>query len=92
MTETIRFGKLETIHVEGDTIVIVEENVHDYITTSQLRRYTRKVFGNDTKTVTAEALKLIDKLKEDDVTDITFEARKQTSKSRYQIAVCWTVR
>ena len=92
MTETIRFGKIETVTVMGDTTIIEEENIHDFQTTTQVRRYTRKVFGNDTKTVTAEALKLIDKLKEDDVADIAFEAVKRNSKSRYQIAVCWTVR
>ena len=92
MTETIRFGKIELITVQGDTVMVEEDNVHDFQTTTQVRRYTRKVFGNDTKTVTAEALKLIDKLKEDDVADIAFEAVKRNSKSRYQIAVCWTVR
>lgn len=88
----IRYGKIESVQVEGGLVVSIEETVHNYATTKKLQRYSQDVFGEDRKAVTAEVLKLIDKLSDDDVLAIAYECVKRTNGSKFKMVVSWTVK
>ncbi len=88
----LRYGKIESVTVDGDTIISIEETVHDYATTTKLQRYSQNVFGESKKDVIAESLKLIDKLSDDTVIHIGYECSKKPSGSKYKMVVSWTVK
>lgn len=92
MSDLIRYGRIETFTVDNGILVVQEETIHDFTTRVNARRFTANVLTDDTKTLTAEALKLIDKLKDETVSEISMEVKKRKENSRYKMAVSWVVR
>lgn len=88
----IRYGKIESVQIDGDMIISVEETIHDFSTTTKLQRYSQNVFGESRKQVTAEALKLIDKLSDEDVLTIAYDCAKKNNGSKFKMVVSWTVK
>lgn len=89
MTNAIRFGKLDTITISGDTTIIEHETIHDYTPTVRKTMTTLSVFPDSRKQVIAELLKLVDRLDHDDVSEIAFECGKRNNGSPYKMSVSW---
>jgi len=91
MTSTaIRFGRIDTITVDNDGITaITTQTIHDFATTNVRHRYTEQVFADTEKQMYAEALKLMDRLKADDVSEIAFSCAKREKGSKYRMEVSW---
>lgn len=91
MTSTaIRFGEVTTITIHGEQTVTETDVIHDFTTAKHFRRCTQSLFGENEKQVLAECLKLLDKLKDDDIVDVTFSCAKKQSNSKYKMEVSWT--
>lgn len=86
----IRYGRIAIITDKGDYLQSEEETIHDYLPTTKLYRNMARVFADNRKQVLAEVLKLVDKLNEDNVTDIAFTCCKKAKNSQFQMEVTWT--
>ena len=86
----IRFGSTKIITIEGSQTVTETDVIHDFATAKSFKCYTQNVFAESRKQVLAEALKLIDRLDEDDIVDVAFGVAKQANNSRYKMEVSWT--
>lgn len=86
----IRFGSTKIITIEGTQTVTETDVIHNFATAKSFKCYTQNVFAESRKQVLAEALKLIDRLDEDDIVDVAFGCAKQQSNSKYKMEVSWT--
>ena len=90
MSSAIRFGSTKIIHIQENQVITETDVIHDFATAKSFKSYTQNVFAESRKQVLAEALKLIDRLDEDDIVDIAFGCAKQQSNSKYKMEVSWT--
>lgn len=92
-TTRIRYGQIETITIDGSSSVTQSDTIYNYETTTKLTSYTSGIFVDSDKQVLAEVLKLMDKIKDEDVVSIAFDCtKKPKSEKPFQMKVCWTVK
>lgn len=93
MSDLIRFGKIETITDHGNGVIEhITQTVHDFTQSTPKRRFTRSDIVDSDQQILAEALKLMDLLKQDDIEEVGLCISKRKSGNKYKFDVSWMPR
>ena len=90
--QSIRYGEETTYTDMGDITMIEKAKIHDYKEVFMTKSYLKKFFTPTKRDAIAEMLNMIDKLEDENVTEISFTCEKKDKEKKYRVDMGWVVR